>query len=170
MSLVASYLSGVTILGTPSEIYNYGTQYWLIIIPVAIMGIAVTNVFLPVFTTLKVGSSYEYLEMRFHSGVRTFASVMFVIDEILFLPVIIYVPALAFNQVTGANMYLIGGIVTVICIFYTIIGGIKAVVHTDAWQVSVMFISVIVVVILGFISIGGPQEVINRSVTLQETL
>lgn len=59
MSLVASYISGVTVLGTPAEIYNYGTQYWLIIIPIFFMGIIVSYVYLPVFCALKVGSSYE---------------------------------------------------------------------------------------------------------------
>lgn len=61
MSLVASYISGVTILGTPSEIYNYGTQYWLIVIPIIFMGITVSTVFLPVFSSLGVGSSYEVM-------------------------------------------------------------------------------------------------------------
>lgn len=93
-----SYISGVTILGTPSEIYNYGTQYWIIIIPIILMGIVVSYVYLPVFSSLKISSSYEYLEMRFGKGVRTFISGLFVLDMILFLPVVIYVPALAFNQ------------------------------------------------------------------------
>uniref|UniRef100_A0A182KCM1 Uncharacterized protein n=1 Tax=Anopheles christyi TaxID=43041 RepID=A0A182KCM1_9DIPT len=152
MSLVAGYISGVTILGTPAEIYNFGTQYWLIVIPILLMGVAVCTVYLPVFCSLKLNSSYEYLELRFNSSVRSIASVMFVIDEVLikdilllFLPMIIYVPALAFNQVTGFNLYVIGAIVCVVCIFYTLLGGIKAVVFTDAWQVVVMFISVVVV-------------------------
>jgi len=59
MSLVASYISGVTVLGTPAEIYNYGTQYWLIILPIFLMGFVVSYVYLPVFCSLKVGSSYE---------------------------------------------------------------------------------------------------------------
>lgn len=59
MSLVASYISGVTVLGTPAEIYNYGTQYWLIIFPIFLMGFIVAFVYLPVFCSLKVGSSYE---------------------------------------------------------------------------------------------------------------
>lgn len=88
----------MTILGTPSEIYNYGTQYWIIIIPIILMGIVVSYVYLPVFSSLKISSSYEYLEMRFGKGVRTFISGLFVLDMILFLPVVIYVPALAFNQ------------------------------------------------------------------------
>lgn len=56
-----SYISGVTILGTPAEIYSFGTQYWLIVIPILLMGFTVSSVYLPVFTTLKVGSSYEVL-------------------------------------------------------------------------------------------------------------
>lgn len=59
MSLVASYISGVTILGTPAEIYNFGTQYWLIVVAIIFMAFTVSIVYLPVFTTLKVGSSYE---------------------------------------------------------------------------------------------------------------
>lgn len=59
MSLVASYISGVTVLGTPAEIYNYGTQYWLIIVPIFLMGFIVAYVYLPVFCSLKVNSSYE---------------------------------------------------------------------------------------------------------------
>lgn len=98
-----SYISGVTILGTPAEIYNYGSQYWLIIVPIFLMGLVVSTVYLPVFSSLKVSSSYEvrawrykwnfkysrkdnfifqYLELRFSSSVRTVASVMFVIDEV----------------------------------------------------------------------------------------
>jgi hypothetical protein len=30
MSLLASFMSAITILGTPAEIYVYGTQYWII--------------------------------------------------------------------------------------------------------------------------------------------
>lgn len=59
MSLVASYISGVTVLGTPSEIYNYGTQYWLIVVSIFFMGFVVAFVYLPVFCSLKVNSSYE---------------------------------------------------------------------------------------------------------------
>lgn len=104
MSLVASYISGVTVLGTPAEIYNFGSQYWLIVFPILLMGFIVSFVYLPVFCSLKVGSSYEvrsksnylglkgnnnfllfhlkYLELRFNQHVRTIASVMFVIDEV----------------------------------------------------------------------------------------
>lgn len=46
-------------LGTPSEIYNFGTQYWAIIFAICLSGIVVTFVYLPVFFKLQVYSSYE---------------------------------------------------------------------------------------------------------------
>ncbi|XP_074040290.1 sodium/solute co-transporter-like 5A11 [Leptinotarsa decemlineata] len=161
LSLIASYVSGVTILGTPSDIYLFGTQYWFIVIAIWLSGLVVANVYLPVFLRLQVNSSYEYLELRFNTVVRTIASVFFVLDEVMFLPIIIYVPSLAFNQVTGINIHLVGTIVAVICVFYTFLGGLRAVVWTDSWQVIAMFISVIVVVILGTIAVGGPSVIID---------
>lgn len=50
-----------------------------------------------------------------------------------------------------------------VCVFYTFFGGIKAVVHTDAWQIFVMFISVIVVTILGTIAAGGFDKVFETA-------
>ncbi|KAH0821481.1 hypothetical protein GEV33_001310 [Tenebrio molitor] len=101
MSLIASYISGVTMLGTPAEIYNFGAQYWLIVFAMCLSGFTVATVYLPVFTKLQVCSSYE--------------------------------------------------------------GGLKAVVYTDTWQTVVMFISVLVVVILGIISVGGMNVIIERA-------
>jgi solute carrier family 5 (sodium-coupled monocarboxylate transporter), member 8/12 len=67
------------------------------------------------------------------------------------------------NQVSGIDIHLIGGIVTVICVFYTLIGGIKAVVHTDAWQIIIMFISVVVVTLIGTWNMGGFEKVFDRA-------
>lgn len=67
------------------------------------------------------------------------------------------------NQVSGIDIHLIGGIVCIICVFYTLVGGIKAVVHTDAWQIIIMFISVVVVTLIGTYNLGGPANVFDRA-------
>uniref|UniRef100_A0A0A1WWL8 Sodium-coupled monocarboxylate transporter 2 n=1 Tax=Zeugodacus cucurbitae TaxID=28588 RepID=A0A0A1WWL8_ZEUCU len=163
MSLVASYISGAMMLGTPPEIYNYGTQYWLIIVAIFFMAIAVSKLYIPVFLTLKVTTSYEYLEIRFDSRVRTIASLLFILETLMYAPIVLYVPALAFNQVTGINVHIISSVVSVIVVIYTILGGIKAVVHTDIWQTFIMFIGLIVVVIIGTIYAGGPGPVFQHA-------
>ena len=58
-SLIASFISGVTILGTPSEIYNFGTQYWITIISILFSGVVVAVVYAPVFVEMGLNSVYE---------------------------------------------------------------------------------------------------------------
>lgn len=65
MSLIGSYISATTILGTPTEIYNYGTQYWLIVVPLCLMCFVICQVYMPVYCALKLGSSYEVCGLIF---------------------------------------------------------------------------------------------------------
>ncbi|XP_012252781.2 sodium-coupled monocarboxylate transporter 1-like [Athalia rosae] len=163
MSLIASYISGIAILGIPAEMYVYGTQLWSVVIPDCFVSLTMAVVFLPVFYKLQITSSYEYLNLRFNHVVRLMGSIIFLIKMLLYIPLVIYVPALAFNQVTGIHLHLITPIVCVVCIFYTTLGGLKAVVWTDTIQTIVMFGGVIVVMVLGTLRVGGVQEVWRRS-------
>ena len=51
--------------------------------------------------------------------------------------------------VTGSNVHLINAILSSVCVFYTMAGGVKAVVWTDVLQGVVMFASSLVVVTIG---------------------
>lgn len=48
-------------LGTPAEIYNFGAQYWIIVFAMIASSAVVATVYLPVFSRLKVASSYEVI-------------------------------------------------------------------------------------------------------------
>ncbi|KAK0176391.1 hypothetical protein PV328_000534 [Microctonus aethiopoides] len=141
MSLIASYISGIAILGLPAEMYVYGTQLWSVVIADACVSLTMAIVYLPVFYRLQITSSYE----------------------LLYIPLVIYVPALAFNQVTGIDLHIVAPLVCAVCIFYTTLGGLKAVVWTDTIQTIVMFGGVIIVAILGTINAGGIDEVWRRN-------
>ncbi|KAH8241059.1 hypothetical protein KR026_011284 [Drosophila bipectinata] len=161
MSLIASSISGVSILGTPPEVYNYGTQYWMTIVPILLQYFAIAYIYLPVFWAVQVGSSNEYLELRFHSSIRSIVSIIFVLGVLFYLPFLVYLPALSLNQVSGINIYIIEAVIVVVCFFYTIVGGLKAVVHTDVWQTVIMFVSVIVIAILGTIYATGMDSIFD---------
>ncbi|EDV48739.1 sodium-coupled monocarboxylate transporter 2 [Drosophila erecta] len=155
ISLIGSFVSGVTIIGTPSEIYHYGTQYSLIIVAIILQGLALSYVYLPVYSALQIGSAYEYLGMRFNSSIRSTASFIYVFSILTYLPIVVYVPALSLNQVSGLNTHLIGLVIILACVTYTFMGGLKAVVHTDVWQVAVMFLSLIAIVVLAIYYSNG---------------
>ncbi|XP_058984479.1 sodium-coupled monocarboxylate transporter 1 isoform X2 [Musca domestica] len=163
LSLVASFVSGISLLGTSTEIYVYGTQYAFILITLALSGVISWYVFLPVFCNLQLTSTYEYLEMRFDRRLRFFGSVMFLLISLLWMPISIYVPALTFNQVTGIDLFTIIPVVCVICTFYTCIGGIKGVIWTDVLQSFIMIGSMGFVIIKGTVDLGGMGVVYDRN-------
>ncbi|XP_041987857.1 sodium-coupled monocarboxylate transporter 2-like [Aricia agestis] len=161
MSLIASYISGISLLGLPAEMYTFGTQLWTIVLSEWAVSLTIAIVYLPVFYKLQITSTYEYLRMRFNSNVRLLGSIIFIIKMLLYIPIVIYVPALAFSQVTGVNLHMITPIVCLVCIFYTTLGGIKAVVWTDALQTIMMYIGVLIVLVYGTWRLGGVGEVIR---------
>ncbi|KAH8317623.1 hypothetical protein KR074_002328, partial [Drosophila pseudoananassae] len=161
MSLIASCISGVSIVGTPPEVYNYGTQYCIIVVPILLQYFVIAYIYFPVFWTLQVGSSNEYLELRFHSSIRSVVSLIFVLGVRPFLKEIYEILHYLFSSVSGINVYVIEAVIVVVCVFYTILGGLKAVVHTDVWQTVIMFFSVIVIATLGTIYSTGMESIFD---------
>ncbi|XP_037935226.1 sodium-coupled monocarboxylate transporter 1-like isoform X1 [Teleopsis dalmanni] len=128
-----------------------------------LMGFVMYYLFLPVFHNLKLISTYQYLETRYNNCVRLFGSVLFIFGSLLWLPIVIYVPALAFNQATGINVHLITPLVSLVCIFYTCVGGLKAVVWTDVVQTLIMFGAMLLIIVKGTIDVGGLGVVYTRA-------
>ncbi|XP_055704587.1 sodium-dependent multivitamin transporter-like isoform X2 [Phlebotomus papatasi] len=153
LSILASSVSGLCLIGFSTEMYLYGSAYLYGILNI-ILAIAFFNKFLlPVFHALEITSIYNYLEKRFNRRVRIFGSCTFVILATLYMPILLYMPSLAFNQVTGIDMKVTAAVLTIIVIFYTCIGGFRATVWTDVFQTVVMCSSVIIVIVKGYVDL-----------------
>lgn len=63
MSLTASFMSGITVIGTPAEAYRYGTAFWLFAFSYTIMSIITAEIFVPLFYRLSITSIYEVREI-----------------------------------------------------------------------------------------------------------
>lgn len=59
ISLLVTYLSAITILGVPGEIYNYGTQFYVVIFSYLFVCAAVSTVYIPMFRRIKITSVNE---------------------------------------------------------------------------------------------------------------
>lgn len=77
MSLVASWVSGVTILGTGTEIYLYGTQYCFIFIAIFVSSASLHYITIPVLHELQVTSVYEVGERKQIRSTRILANFLF---------------------------------------------------------------------------------------------
>uniref|UniRef100_A0A3P9Q786 Solute carrier family 5 member 6a n=1 Tax=Poecilia reticulata TaxID=8081 RepID=A0A3P9Q786_POERE len=137
LSLLATFQSAVAILGAPSEVYAFGTQYWFLGCSYFLGLLIPAHVFIPIFYRLRLSSAYEYLELRFNKMVRI---------------------------LTGFDLWgavLAMGLVSTL---YTALGGLKAVIWTDVFQTVVMFAGQLAVIVVGANKAGGIVEVWRKAV------
>lgn len=144
---IATIVSGASYLGGPGVAYkgDYTLLQYRLALPLAIF--VLCFVLLPFFYRLQLYSIYEYLGRRFDGRVRLAASGLFVLLKTAYLAVVIYTPALVLSQVSGLpviGIVLATGLVTTA---YTLIGGLRAVVWTDALQLFVLVGGLIVTVV-----------------------
>ena len=59
ISLLVSYLSAITLLGVPSEVYTYGAQYYVLILSYFIICGTVAIVFVPMFRRVNITCANE---------------------------------------------------------------------------------------------------------------
>ncbi|CAG2110594.1 unnamed protein product [Medioppia subpectinata] len=162
-SLMASFLSAITLLGVTAENYMFGTQFVAINLSYILGAPISAYIFLPVFYKLKVVSIFEYLEHRFDRRVRMVASIVFTSQMIIYMSIVLYAPALALSAVTSLSKWTAILSVGIVCTLYCTIGGIKAVIWTDLFQSFLMFTAMIIIIIKGTYDVGGVDVVWERA-------
>ena len=90
--------------------------------------------FLPMVRKLNVASIYHYLEERFNSKVRYLASAFFCLFMFARVAIVLFLPSLALNAVTGLNIYLCIVLMGLVTIIYCTMGGVEAVIWGDVVQ------------------------------------
>nr|XP_026486834.1 sodium-coupled monocarboxylate transporter 2-like isoform X1 [Vanessa tameamea] len=128
LGLIASHLTSITLLGVPVEIYLRGTQYWASALSLIFVTFLTAVIYLPVFHRLQLSSSFEYLEIRFSTHTRTVAAVLFVVSKLMLLPIVPYVPLLAFRLVTNPLASRVTAVICVACSTLIAIGGLRAII------------------------------------------
>lgn len=159
MSLTASFMSGITVIGTPAEAYRFGTAFWLFGFAYAIMSMITAELFVPLFYRLGITSAYEYLEMRFSRPIRIIGTSMYIVQTALYTGLVIYAPALALNQITGLDLWGVLVATGAVCILYCTLGGLKAVIWTDVLQMVVMLAGFVAVIARGAVIRGGLTKI-----------
>ena len=142
LSLFASNISTSTIIGLSGAAYSTGivqsTYEWMTGIPLIIAAL----IFIPLYLKSKITTIPEFLELRYDRRSRQFFSVITIFTSIvvdtaggLYAGAIVlkaFFPDLVIWQTTLV-LALVAG-------FYTAIGGLKAVVYTDAIQAVVLIV------------------------------
>lgn len=165
MSIFGTALSAITFMAIPAK--TYATDWSYLWLNVGILAVAPVIVYLciPFYRSLDITSAYEYLEKRFNLIARLIGSVAFILFQIGRMGVVLFLPAIALNVVTGLDVFLCIALMGVFSLAYTMLGGIEAVIWTDALQVVVLLGGAFFAVItIAFQVDGGMAEIISIGV------
>ncbi|XP_030228660.1 sodium/iodide cotransporter [Gadus morhua] len=161
LSLCASFMSAVQVLGVPAEAMRYGYKFLYMCLGQSINSLLTALLFLPIFYRLGLTSTNQYLRLRFGRATQLLGSIQFLIATLLYTGIVIYAPALILHQATGLNMWVSLFSTGIICTVYTTVGGMKAVIWTDVFQILVMLSGFLAIFIHGTVLVGGPARVLE---------
>ena len=115
--------------------------------------------FLPFYMRSGAFTMPEFLEKRFDSRSRWFLSLFSIIGYVLTkVSVTIYAGGIVVSALLGLT-FLQGAILTVVVTgLYTILGGMRAVVYTEALQTVVLIAGSLIITIMGMNAVGGWEE------------
>ena len=125
-------------------------------------------VFVPFYLRTGVYTMPEFLEKRYSKACRNYLSVVSILAYVITkISLIIFAGALVFETI-GIPFWT-GAIVTVVATgFYTVLGGLKAVIYTDMMQAFVLLLGAIAVTFFGLHQLGGWDAMIGILATASE--
>lgn len=113
-------------------------------------------VFLPFYARSGVFTMPEFLEKRFNSEARWVLSVFSLVAYVLTkVSVTIYAGGIVVSSLMGINFW-VGALATVVLTgIYTVFGGMKAVLYTEAVQTVVLILGAAALTFIGLEAVGG---------------
>ena len=146
ISMYATMLSPLSFLGICGWVFVKDSRYHVQGAVVVIGGVILAAViWIPLWGKLQMMSVYEYLEKRFHRGLRAFGAALFPISMIFWIGNGLVAASMAFEAVTGVEAWqcILG--IMVLGTVYTMLGGSRAVIWTDVAQAAVFFFAFVVI-------------------------
>lgn len=144
LSIFGTYVSSISFLALPGKAYasNWTVLAFSVSLPLAAW--AAARWFIPLYRSTRDASAYAYLERRFGLWARLYAASFYLLTQLARMGTILFLVALALERLTGWDIAAIIVATGFIVTFYTVVGGIEAVIWTDALQSVVLMIGALV--------------------------
>ena len=112
--------------------------------------------FVPFYLNSTVFTMPEFLEKRFSGSSRWILTIITLVSYILTkVSVTVYAGAVVFETLMGIEFWSGALLIVLITGCYTILGGLRAVIYTDALQAMVLIVGSITISVIGLLKIGG---------------
>ena len=139
ISMFAGSISSISYLAVPAKAFETDWEY-IMSKMTTVCGLVFVAIFVvPIFRRLNLVSAFNYLEQRFHPSIRMLSSALWITMQVAGrMGVVLYLPAMAIGTITDTNIVACIVVVGLFTIVYTALGGMRAVVWTDVFQVLVL--------------------------------
>ena len=112
--------------------------------------------FLPFYIKNRIFTVPEFLEQRYGPGIRLFFSGFMVILSVLTkISISLWASSLVFSSLLGWNPLAVIWVVGLGTALYTMKGGLRIVVYTDALQTTILLLAAVILTVVGLRHVGG---------------
>ncbi|MDA0194008.1 MAG: sodium:solute symporter [Bacteroidetes bacterium] len=165
MSIFATFVSSISYLALPGIAFQGNWNPFIFSLSLPIAALFAIKVFVPLYRRINSPSAYTYLEQRFGPWARVYASTMYLLTQLMRIGTILYLMALTLNAVFGWNIAITIVVTGLVVVIYSTLGGIQAVVWTDAIHGIILITGAIVCVLFILFDMpGGPGQAINIAI------
>ncbi len=153
-ALFAANISTIHMVGLAGQGFSdglvWGNFEWAAPFMLIVLGL----IFAPFYFKTKISTLPEFLEMRYNRPTRTMLAVISLFTALfLHIGVSLYAGALVFENFFGIERYTAIVVIAIATLIYSIIGGLKAVVLTEALQSGILIIGASIMTILAMMAL-----------------
>lgn len=162
LSIYATFLSSNTFLGVPGKAFGGNWNAFVFSISMPLAAWIASKYFVPFYRNTGEISAYTHLENRFGTWARLYAVVCFLLTQLARMGSIFFGIALSLQALTGYSMQMIMIVMGICIIFYTVLGGIEAVIWTEVVQAVVKTFGALLILYLIITNMpGGVSKIVE---------
>lgn len=159
MSIFATYVSSISFLALPGNAYRDNWNPFVFSLSIPLASWIAARYFVPFYRGINSISAYSYLEERFGYWARAYASCCYLLTQVARIGSVLYLMALPLHSMLGWSVPIIIIVSGICVVIYSMLGGITAVIWTDAIQGIVLIVGALACVLLLLFSMPeGPSQ------------
>lgn len=162
LSMLGTIVSSMTFLALPAAAFALDWRQMTVNLVMPFVAIFAIVIFIPFFRRAGLTSAFEYLGDRFGPVPRLYGMVSFIAVQLIRMAQMLFLVALPIQFLTGLALEYVIILAGLFIAFYTIAGGIEAVVWTDVIQALILIFGGVLCFVMVAIDLpGGVNQIID---------
>lgn len=165
MSIFATFVSSISYLALPGSAYLSNWNGYVLSLSIPFAAVVAVKYFVPLYRSIQSNSAYHFLETQFGVWARIYASSCYLLTQLARMGAVMYLLALPLNAMLGWSIPMIIICTGISVMIYATLGGLEAVIWTDAIQgIILIFGAVACICIILFSMPGGLSQAMTIAV------